>query len=102
MLQRIYEMAAEGRYTRREIVLSAGDLVANGHAARMTVRQRKANAKAQGYQHQKQGDEPRQDHDVTRPGRWRIASQSLMQAKRQGHLIEGDDGIVTLAPHVKL
>ena len=102
ILQRIYEMAHEGRYTRHEIVLAAADLVPNGQASRVTLRRRAASARQQGYQSNKHGADARHDPDVTGPGRRRVASEAWMQAKRKGRIIEDENGIVTLDPNVQL
>jgi len=95
--QRVYDMAAEGKWTKEQMIRDAMQLVPVGRGARQTQREREQAAKFGGYRWYEQGEHYNHHPVMWRRGQRRIVSRTVLQLLRRRRLIEGDDGIVRLS-----
>jgi len=89
-------MAAEGKWTKQQMVLDAMLMVDVGVASRQTQRQRRDMARARGNRVYEQGEHRNHHPLMWRPGQRKITQQALINLIKRGRVVVGDDGIVRL------
>ena len=94
--QRMYDLAAEGKYDREFIIWEMLLQVPVGRGARQTMSARRVQAEARGHQTHEQGTHAKHATKLHRPGQRMIAARCFVEARKAGRIVVGDDGIVRL------
>lgn len=92
----MYDMAGEAKWTQEDVIWSMLLLVPVGLGARRTWKMREQSVKLTGGTMSEQGKNKKHATKVHRPGQRSIAISAFGQAKRDGRIVVGDDGIVRL------